>query len=327
MGENFKKMGNLTMLKTKNFLTIALIISSNNILFAMPEYPISTVGIPGQVPLNPAARTTSYPYISADTFRCFCDFKLDETKVLFTPNQVKNGDTIFILNDKDFLDFFFQKIHPKINAKYILITHSHDKSEFNSYLKYLDDENLAAWFGVNMSLDHPKAFQIPIGIANNYWPHGNTRTLENAINNRPEKNILLYMNFSTDTNVAKRKAVFDLFNNKAFCYKATNKNYRDYLNDLARSKFVLSPLGNGLDCHRTWESIFVGSIPILESSKLDPLFEDLPVIIVKDWRIITEEFLNNKYKEMANKKYNLKKLYADYWFEKIYTLKEKIKLK
>ena len=30
-----------------------------------------------------------------------------------------------------------------------------------------------------------------------------------------------------------------------------------------RSKFVLSPPGNGFDCHRTYESILLGAVPIV----------------------------------------------------------------
>ena len=49
-----------------------------------------------------------------------------------------------------------------------------------------------------------------------------------------------------------------------------------------RYEFVLSPPGVGIDCHRTWEILFFGGIPIVESSSLDSLFDDLPVVIVKD---------------------------------------------
>jgi mannosyltransferase OCH1-like enzyme len=51
----------------------------------------------------------------------------------------------------------------------------------------------------------------------------------------------------------------------------------------AEHEFVVSPPGNGLDCHRTWEVLAMGSVPIVRSSTLDGLFRDLPVIIVSDW--------------------------------------------
>jgi len=51
----------------------------------------------------------------------------------------------------------------------------------------------------------------------------------------------------------------------------------------AEYPFVLSVRGNGLDCHRTWELLYLGCIVITKSSSLDPLFDDLPVVVVKDW--------------------------------------------
>ena len=56
-----------------------------------------------------------------------------------------------------------------------------------------------------------------------------------------------------------------------------------------RYAFVVSPHGNGLDCHRTWESLVLGNIPIVKRSSIDPLYEGLPVVIVDDWREITPE--------------------------------------
>ena len=36
---------------------------------------------------------------------------------------------------------------------------------------------------------------------------------------------------------------------------------RQYLMALGQHRFVLSPRGNGLDAHRTWEALLVGAIP------------------------------------------------------------------
>ena len=44
-------------------------------------------------------------------------------------------------------------------------------------------------------------------------------------------------------------------------------------------KFILSPPGAGFDCHRTWEALYLGAIPIVKTSSLDPLYKDLPVVI------------------------------------------------
>ncbi len=81
----------------------------------------------------------------------------------------------------------------------------------------------------------------------------------------------------------------------------------------------LSPRGNGLDCHRTWEAFYLDIIPIVWNSTLNPLFVDLPVIILNDWRDITEQFLRTKLNEIAKKKikspsvYRFDKLRFSYW--------------
>ena len=56
-----------------------------------------------------------------------------------------------------------------------------------------------------------------------------------------------------------------------------------------RFAFEVSPPGNGLDCFRTWEALALGTIPIVPSTPLDPLYRDegLPVVIVSAWAEIT----------------------------------------
>lgn len=55
--------------------------------------------------------------------------------------------------------------------------------------------------------------------------------------------------------------------------------------------FVLSPFGNGMDCHRTWEALLCGCIPVVRSSVFDELFAGLPVLIVKNWSDVSLDLL------------------------------------
>jgi hypothetical protein len=274
---------------------------------------------------DPLKRTTSYPFMSSDTLRMFCTSIWDETKIPFCPAAVKDGDTIFL--NAELLENFFTEIHPRIKNKYILVTHASDSAIPGKYRSCLDDDTLAAWFGTNVAIDHPKMFFIPIGIANRYWPHGNIEFLSRAIASAPliPKNKLLYMNFTVATNSDRRKPAYDYFVSKPFCYRSNYKSYEAYLFDTAQSKFVLSPAGNGMDCHRTWEALFLGSFPVTKHSPLDKLFEQFPIVIVDDWSQVTEEFLNTKYEELKNFVYDRKKLYAPYWLDQIKTCQERVR--
>lgn len=77
--------------------------------------------------------------------------------------------------------------------------------------------------------------------------------------------------------------------------------------------FVISPWGNGLDCHRTWEVLCLGSIPVVKTSGLDRLFDDLPVWIINDWNEVTHENMVKKIEEFKSKTFNYEKLTLAYW--------------
>jgi hypothetical protein len=81
--------------------------------------------------------------------------------------------------------------------------------------------------------------------------------------------------------------------------------------------FVISPHGNGLDCHRTWEALALGCIPIVKSSGIDRLFDDLPVWIVQTWNEVNLENMKDKIEEFKNKTFNYEKLTLTYWKSKI----------
>jgi len=272
-----------------------------------------------------SSRPSSYPYISGDTFRKMCDVIIDETTVnkKIIPESIKNGDIIFLKADHKFAYHFFQNIHPHIKSNYILLVHNGDHSVTKKYIQQIEEEKLVAVFCQNPDLkDHPKIFPIPIGLANRHYKHGDPTIFGEIKSNLPVKRTdkLLYLNFVINNNKDKRKKVYDLFKNKSFCLNASRKPYKNYVREMAQFQFVLSPEGNGIDCHRTWEALLVGSIPIVKSSTLDSMFEDLPVVIIDDWKKVTEEFLLKTYEQVCNKIYNLEKLYVDYWMKKIKNL-------
>jgi len=81
--------------------------------------------------------------------------------------------------------------------------------------------------------------------------------------------------------------------------------------------FVLSPHGNGLDCHRTWEALALGCIPIVKTSSLDPLYEDMPVLIVAQWSDVSLNKLYETIHSFQNRSFCYEKLRLEYWMKKI----------
>lgn len=264
-------------------------------------------------------RKSSAPFISGDTFRGLADHVFDETTPKFHPKKVRRGDLIFVKTDWEYLEIFFTRYHPEIEFPYILLTHNSDHSAPGPFSSYLNDPKLLGWFAQNMEGDpHPKLHPIPIGIANQVWEHGNPQifTASLAWAKNEDRPFLCYLNFAASTYPKERNYVRDLFAGQPWAVVSGSQPMRQYLKDLSLSKFVLSPRGNGLDCHRTWEALLLGAIPIVRTSSLDPLFEDLPVLIVENWEVITEDYLREQYKIMKQRSYNSRKLFIEYW---IYT--------
>jgi hypothetical protein len=81
--------------------------------------------------------------------------------------------------------------------------------------------------------------------------------------------------------------------------------------------FVVSPPGEGLDCHRTWEALCLGCIPIMISTPLDDMFEGLPVLIVKSWKDVSKDLLCKTVEEYRTREFNLEKLTLNYWARQI----------
>jgi hypothetical protein len=263
--------------------------------------------------LQAAERGSSTPYISGDTFRNFCTARFDELSTQLDPSQIQTGNAIFVKTDM--LEQFFKTVHPYIAHPYVLVTHNSDDAVPGRFAQYLDDPRIFAWFGQNVeNCNHPKMHPIPIGLANRCWDHGNIETVSKmqSRRNRFHRDQLLYMNF-TESTYPERTSVFRLFQKRPYCVTVPQKPFQHYLRDLAKSKFVLSPRGNGIDCHRTWECFLMGAYPVLKTSTLDRLFEGLPVLIVQDWNQIDEEFLNAAYEKMQAQSYRFERAYADYW--------------
>ena len=288
-----------------------------------------------------ASRPVAAPFISGDDFRSFCKFIFDPPfpavastavnfaqAITFNPTDVQDGDTIFV--NLFYLEPFFKFFHPRIKSKYILVTHNGDDSVTEEHRKYLDDPQLAYWFTQNSRIHHERLINLPIGIPlrclkNNSQIHMQVKDIQSKIKKNLVKTQLLYGNINPITNPEERKPVIEYLSNLPFCKMSPTKSFYNYLEDLAQSKFTASPEGKGLDCHRTWEALYMACIPIVKRSPLDPLYEDLPVLIIDDWKEITQELLEKKYQEMIHKNYNFNKLYIKYWLDLIDKYQKKVR--
>ena len=89
--------------------------------------------------------------------------------------------------------------------------------------------------------------------------------------------------------------------------------HTEYLQKVAKSLFVISPPGNGIDCHRIWEALYLGTVPIVEKSSAFRNFTDLPILFIDRWEDVTLDFVKAQIPYFYNHKFDLTKITLPYW--------------
>lgn len=91
-----------------------------------------------------------------------------------------------------------------------------------------------------------------------------------------------------------------------------------YWAQLLQDKFTCSPRGHGVDCHRNYEALICKCIPLItgadESMWLK--YQGLPVLFMQDYTELTAEWLETRYEEMLDLKYNFAPLTRSYWYNR-----------
>lgn len=215
----------------------------------------------------------------------------------------------------DLIHEFFELIEPNIKFPFKLITHNSAYPINASRGQYVYRDKLTEWFAQNVNIFHQKLKSIPLSIMNARWKCGDTQVIDRVKNSRFQKTHLLYCNFDTSTNPNSRNTVHQTFVNQDFVLSASRKPFEEYLIDLKSSHYVLSPNGRGVDCHRLWETLLMGSIPVVENSINISFYKHLPILIIDDWQQVNEQFLREKLDQFQNT--TPQECYLDYWIKKI----------
>jgi hypothetical protein len=250
-------------------------------------------------------------YITGNKFKLISDYIFEEGG--FRKTDVNNEIPIYFVKI-DLIDRFFNEYKP--NFPYKIITHNGDLPVEENHVKYTDDKNLISWYGQNINTISPKIKSIPIGIANEIWAHGNENTLTTIIEENNKKSNLLYCNFDIKTNIKGRTHCLD-FITKNNLKMSERQDFPNYLRSLSKSFFSLSPNGNGVDCHRTWESLYLKTIPIVTKNTNIEFYTDLPIYIIDNWNELEMETLNENLYNKIISKYSIDKLNIEYYYNQI----------
>jgi len=236
------------------------------------------------------------------------------------------------------LDLFANNLD-KLTKPCILITSDGDRPTPSSYHKntcnkILDNSNIIKWHTQNYdkSIIHDKLDYYPIG----FDLHTQKWLINNSIQSKIDFMVSCRIKSPTEKRISNkifsdshnsithpsRREIYNIIKNMdLFDLSRSRKSFIDITNDYNKYNFVISPRGNGLDCHRTWELFLAGVIVIIKTSFLDDMFikNDLPVVILHEWdelNNITENTLAEWYQSHIHKtdiNHIFPKLMYNYW--------------
>ena len=264
------------------------------------------------------------------------------------PNE--KGKTFSVFCKSEIIHHLLGVIRRNRQSKYIVVT---GNSDMHITQDIPDDghvpNNVVRWFAQNVDCFDDRIESVPIGSISSTWigkeehafkpePWKGAYDIDQYVK-IPETNVeknfinLVYMDFSIDTNEPHRRPIYEHFKKMDWVTTKecdlTKSDYvnspnatstSDYFTGLYNHKFTISPHGNGVDCGRNWQAICVGTIPIIPYHRNLDFYQDLPIIVYKDINQITKPYLEEKWHEISNKKYDLSKATTSYWKSRIENL-------
>jgi hypothetical protein len=216
-----------------------------------------------------------------------------------------------IINTEHF-SLFWAKQRAQIHVPYAVMTMGSDTDTPWGGETYLADPLLLRWYGNNPILkdslvfrENKKKFQpMNLGLSGYNHPQERYMLPLQKINNftNPfldksrwdlsktpldfDKDVFVHFGShdrGSRGNLYQSLCASNAVLNTTSCSSGTNQVpiYKVY-SDMSRFRFGVSPRGNGWDCYRTYEMLYLGIIPIVQArdSYSHELFEGLPVIIV-----------------------------------------------
>lgn len=227
----------------------------------------------------------------------------------------------------EMIDWSGQPIYADTDAAVELLCRHDFSSVFSTFIFHNSDVKFTLFpaphqtvFTQNLGLlPSFRLHAIPIGLENDRW-FPELKKKEKLLSVQGPAIRLAYLNCNINTNRVEREPLYELFKDANFVtlkHCLNGVGFDQYISDLTDHHFVISPEGNGLDCHRTWEALYAGRIPIIKRNHHTYMYEDLPVLIVDSWQEITKELLLRTLSDFRYRKFKLCKLYFHYWEEKI----------
>jgi hypothetical protein len=165
----------------------------------------------------------------------------------------------------------------------------------------------------NCSIQDGSDSWVPFPIGMGYTFNNYLGTYEEAQLGSHSHTVLCAINTTTDSVRRGRNQVRRVNIAQTLERNGIGNMYIDaiqYFRALPQYKFVVSPEGNGIDCHRHYEALMAGCIPIIERNPgIEEKYRGCPILWTTDYSEISCDYLNGKYQEMIDKEYDFSRLF------------------
>lgn len=235
-------------------------------------------------PRDLTARKSSFPYLSSDTYFDLCDAHVTNVTTLnsFVKNKNTSIERLYILGElvENLISNLDSVKSIKLNSIIIMESDTTQYAEKLSVLLKISNKI----FSNNLVGRYENIFPIPLGIERQaYRSAGRLKDFKKEISiDLKSRSINFFIAWNDKTN-PKRKTYKDFFRTVEKTLVLDSRlNARTIHKIMRMSKFVPSPAGNGFDCHRTWEAIYLGCVPVVLKSEFcgDSTW---PVFVVNEW--------------------------------------------
>jgi len=204
--------------------------------------------------------------------------------------------------------------------RFIIFTNLEDTPIDDHIFNSIPD-NVLCISAVNAISHGDKVIPAPYGLQRAMNPQDNRMSvIKNFLKFPSEESMSpLYVSHN-DSSSPERMGIKDLFRDKDWAIVDEDRSsYSEFLGKMNRSKFMICPRGNAIDCHRNWEVLYMKRVPIMKRHPyLEVLFKDYPVLFVNDYSEVTKDLLDeNDHLYQLAMSLDLTPLTLPYFFDKV----------
>ncbi len=250
------------------------------------------------------------------------------------------GGSVYVCTDA--LSAFAREFLPLIEQPFTLVSGDSDVPVSGEGVggqtleRILSHPHCQAWYAQNLAFRHAKLFALPIGLDyHTAWerpgtwavspvsPLAQERQLLDILARSPpfhERYLAVYCNFQHVLERGDRRECLESMDRSVCFLEPGHVPRASSWARQAEFLFVASPSGAGMDCHRTWEALLLGCIPIVRRSPLSELLQGLPALIVDDWSEVRRGRLESCFRELANRRFDFSPLFRDTWMRRVHGL-------